>query len=456
MYSLPPELLNSLQKVSGYNEDLFIASHQSSVSPVSVRINIYKPTERIPDTLKRVPWANTGWYLRERPVFTADPLFHAGCYYVQEASSMFMEYALQQCVDFSKSLRALDLCAAPGGKSTILSTLLNSSSLLVSNEVVKKRSEVLVQNLVRWGRDNFLVSNSDAAVFGKMTGVFDLLVTDVPCSGSGLFRKQPDALREWSIAHTRSCASRQKKIVEEVLPALKPGGILFYSTCSFSACENEEVVEFLLNSGSFELVSLTIPPDWRIVNTGLGYRFYPYNLMGEGFFCAILRKKGTEKPEGKDQFKKPKDFRSISGAEKMVLETFIDLNPEKEEIISQNGYKLLNNNTLDFIKKQSKHLYIREAGVSLGDIKQGKMVPSHSLALSVRLKNETHRLELNREMALHYLKKETFDVENTPPGLYLASYKGYGLGWLRILERRINNYLPLSYQILNKKITDVD
>ncbi|MBL7917944.1 MAG: RsmB/NOP family class I SAM-dependent RNA methyltransferase, partial [Bacteroidia bacterium] len=234
MSSIPEEFLNSLNNTPGFSRTKFVESHKEGKVPVSIRINPLK-NAHVPFSVSgKVKWANEAYYLTERPVFTADPLFHAGCYYVQEASSMFIEFILKQTIDFGKEIKALDLCGAPGGKSTLINSLLTDESLLVANETVKGRSDILVQNLVKWGRHNFVVTNSEPKAFSEIPNYFDLIVVDAPCSGSGLFRKTPEAIKEWSLEHVESCSLRQQKILSDVLPSLKSGGVLVYSTCSFS------------------------------------------------------------------------------------------------------------------------------------------------------------------------------------------------------------------------------
>ena len=181
----------------------------------------------------------------QRPSFTFDPLFHAGTYYVQEASSMFLEQALKQSVDLSQPLRVLDLCAAPGGKSTLLQSLLNKESLLVSNDVIKSRAAILEENIVKWGAANVVVTNNDPAHFARLENYFDAIVIDAPCSGSGLFRRDPEAINEWSENNVQLCSQRQQRIVADVWPALKQNGILIYSTCSYSAEEDEAILDWM-------------------------------------------------------------------------------------------------------------------------------------------------------------------------------------------------------------------
>jgi 16S rRNA C967 or C1407 C5-methylase (RsmB/RsmF family) len=237
LLKLPPQLLRSLQGIPGFDERTFVQVHESGEQVTSIRINPAKPLptpdSRLP-ALSPVPWSSFGYYLAERPSFTFDPRFHAGAYYVQEASGMFLEQALKQTVDLSRSVKVLDLCAAPGGKSTHIQSLLSRESILVSNDVIRSRAAVLEENMTKWGAPNVVVTNNDPAHLARLPHYFDVLVIDAPCSGSGLFRRDPDAIGEWSENNVQLCSQRQQRIIADVWPALKPGGILIYSTCSYS------------------------------------------------------------------------------------------------------------------------------------------------------------------------------------------------------------------------------
>jgi 16S rRNA C967 or C1407 C5-methylase (RsmB/RsmF family) len=236
-----------------------------------------------------VPWSLYGSYLERRPSFTFDPLFHAGCYYVQEASSMFLEQALRQTTDLAQPLNVLDLCAAPGGKTTHLQSLLSEDSLLVSNEVIRSRAAVLKQNCVKWGTQNVVITNNDPQHFNRLEGFFDVVVVDAPCSGSGLFRRDEEAIEEWSPDNVQLCCGRQKRILADVFPALKEGGVLIYSTCSYSKEENEAIADWLATELQMENLTLQTEKDWHIVETtadktnAKGYRFFPDKVKGEGF-----------------------------------------------------------------------------------------------------------------------------------------------------------------------------
>ena len=275
---LPQKLLESLRGVKGFDKEAFERVHHTGEQVTSIRINPLKSSNvrrvrndsfgetsiedlthdsrlRIHD---KIPWTENGYYLSQRPSFTFDPLFHAGCYYVQEASSMFLEQALKQTVDLSKPLKVLDLAAAPGGKSTHIQSLISKDSLLVSNEVIRSRSNILKDNIIKWGGDNVIVTSNDPREFARLENYFDVIVVDAPCSGSGLFRKDTEAIEEWSTSNVALCSQRQQRILNDVLPALAEGGILVYSTCSYSQQEDEEIVDWLLSENNMEGISVPL------------------------------------------------------------------------------------------------------------------------------------------------------------------------------------------------------
>lgn len=449
MFSFPKDFLNSLAEINNFNEEAFVKVHADGNIPTSVRFNPNKKNNTLLKFGHKVPWANDAYYLTERPVFTGEPGFHAGCYYVQEASSMFVEFLLKQTIDFGKDIFALDACAAPGGKSTILSSLLNNASVLVSNEVIKSRAEVLAYNLAKWGNCNHIVTCSETSSFKSIKGLFDVVLIDAPCSGSGLFRKQPSSIEEWSLSNVSQCATRQKTILDDLIGTVKSGGYLVYSTCSYSYSENEAIVKWILNEQAFELVKIPIEEDWGIEDTGFGFRFYPYKLNGEGFFCAIFKKVDDIRFQG---FSKKNEFKSPSKIEFEVIDKFIIPENCHEFINHADEFKLMNSNSLQFINTFKKQLYLKQVGTSIGEIKHGSLIPHHFLAFSNHLSQQIERLDLADHQAIQYLKKEVFEFENKQTGLKLVTNRSFGIGWAKVLNNRLNNYLPANYRIFNRDI----
>ena len=444
MTLIPPSLLTGLNKLEHFNAQDFIKVHDEGNPPVSLRINPLKKVEPDFELTKKVPWCEHGFYLDKRPYFTHEPLFHAGTYYVQEAGSMFIERALKSVLDFTKNLKVLDVCASPGGKSTLINSLLNEESLLVANELIKSRSDVLAQNLSKWGSNNTIVTNSETSRFSDLDSFFDCLVVDAPCSGSGLFRKQPEAIYEWSEENVNACGLRQKEILENVLPSLKPGGILVYSTCSYSVEENETIAEWLKENFGMEYVPISIEKDWGIVESNYGYRFYPHLTESEGFFCSVFRKKGDAEEPEKYNFKTQSN---LSKTEYDLISPFVK-STAPILVKKNNRFYFLNKAAYDFLNRFEKQFYFKKAGVLMGEIKGKDFLPSHELALSVNLGDAAQGIDLDKENALRYLKKENFSYTGNEKGLVLIKYKNQGIGWAKVLNNRINNYLPNDWRVL--------
>ncbi|RYD87374.1 MAG: RsmB/NOP family class I SAM-dependent RNA methyltransferase, partial [Sphingobacteriales bacterium] len=288
------KILASLKNEPGFDAQNFINAHKNIVSPTSIRINPFKPSAK--KTGKQVPWCADGYYPDARPSFTFDPLFHAGAYYVQEASSMFIDHILKYIKPKDNTIKVLDLCAAPGGKTTLINSALNNNDLLVANEMIKTRVPTLVNNLTRWGTVNTIVTNNDSRDFTRLKGFFDVILVDAPCSDSGMFRNDPGAMKEWTEANVNLCHQRQERILADIYPALKEDGYLIYSTCSYSRQENEDILDWLCETFALESVHIPVDDSWGITvsesekHKAWGYRFYPGKVMGEGLFAACLRK----------------------------------------------------------------------------------------------------------------------------------------------------------------------
>ena len=296
---LPQDFILQMRNLIGEDELQQLLEAIDGPSPTTIRIN---PTKANRDFLgcvdaPAVPWCEDGVYLSERPSFTLDPLFHAGAYYVQEASSMFIAHLLRQYVG-DTDVTALDLCAAPGGKSTLLRSCLSAGSTLIANEIMPKRAWILRENLSKWGGDNVLVTNNRPEDFRRMREVFDLILCDVPCSGEGMFRKDEGAIRDWSLQNVELCADRQRDIVSDIWDCLHPGGLMIYSTCTYNTLEDEENVRWIAQELGADILPCNPHPAWNVVGNLLDdtfscCHFFPHRVQGEGFFCAILRKHGS-------------------------------------------------------------------------------------------------------------------------------------------------------------------
>ena len=307
---LPEPLLAQLRTIPGFDEASFLAAHELP-AVTSVRMHPLKSGEE-KTASEKIPWCGDGLYLQTRPVFTLNPAYHAGAFYVQEASSMFLSHVWQNVVCDNGNLRVLDLCAAPGGKSTLIASLLHPDSLLLSNEVIRSRASVLEENMVRWGYTNSWVTCNDPRDFTKLEGYFDVVVIDAPCSGSGLFRKDIRALDNWTQDNVALCGGRQQRIIADIWPSLKQGGILIYATCSFSPEEDEQILDWLADEYDAHTLPVPLKDDWGIVAVTSprkkmnGYRFFPGKINGEGFFIAAIQKTGEADTLRHPKFKPPK------------------------------------------------------------------------------------------------------------------------------------------------------
>lgn len=452
---LPERFIQSLTENPGFEERSFVEIHEAGEQITSLRINSTKLKDSYPDGVS-VPWSSEGVYLQERPLFTADPLFHAGCYYVQEASSMFLEQALKQCSDLKEELKVLDLCAAPGGKSTLISSLISEDSLLVANEIIKSRIPVLCDNLIKWGKLNTYVSNNDPKDFERLPGFFDVMVVDAPCSGSGMFRKDPAAIEEWSEDAVTLCSQRQRRILANVYPALKQDGILIYSTCSYSIEENEAIADWLSASFNMESIRLKIDKDWGIFETqseqhkNWGYRFYPNQLKGEGFFLACFRKREG----GISSTMKTKKHEPVRIPANHIeeIKKWIESESNVHILPFQDSYMAIPQGQENDLAILQERLYLKKSGTRLGKFANKDFIPDHELALSLLAAKSIQRIELNREQAIAYLKKQDIQLKTDLSGWALVCFESQGLGWAKVLPNRINNYYPKEWRIVNQQI----
>lgn len=453
-HKLPTAFIQSLKNINGFDEEKFINAHEHPKQIVSVRMNPFKKGDldikHLIDT--QVPWSTNGYYLSERPSFTLDPQFHAGAYYVQEASSMFLEYVMQQICDLSLPLKVLDLCAAPGGKSTLLQSLISHESLLVSNEVIKTRVKILAENITKWGASNVVITNNDPKDFQRLPEFFDVIVVDAPCSGSGLFRKDPTAIEEWSFNNVELCGQRQQRILADVIGALKIGGKLIYSTCSYSPTEDEKMVEWLLENYPMESIQLTHEPSWNIVETtesnGYGYKFFPDKLKGEGFFIACFTKTNNTTTEANTSNKAK--FTSASNAEINVAKSYVKKSDSFSFIKLTDDVLALDNLFKEDVLLLQSNLYVKKAGVRMGTVIKNELVPDHELILSNIAELNWPKVEIDKINALNYLRRSDFIFDTNSKGWAIVTYRNYPLGLAKFLPNRVNNYYPKDWRIINK------
>lgn len=472
----PADFVQLLFDSLGAERGSELIKHLSDEVPVSVRCNPQKISleglrAHFGDSAgEAVEWCPEAFYLKERPSFTLDPLFHAGAYYVQEASSMYVGKLLERSMagglggyDASGgagfSLRVLDLCAAPGGKTTHILSKLPSGSILVTNEVIRSRATVLAENVAKWGSAAVVVSNNDPADFGSFEDYFDLVVVDAPCSGEGMFRKDEKAREEWSLKNVSLCVARQKRIVSDIWPTLKPRGYMIYSTCTFNKHENSENVEWICSELGGEVVEQR--------------QFLPGEVVGEGFFCALIRKT-AEAPSERGGAKgllnatavgiatTSGKVRRTAGAAKSSFDERGSGNISKQTLqecsnIVSTGYLLQAKG--DLVKAYPQALYkemmfagsvlrVIHSGVAVAVAKGRDLIPEADLALSTIIAPDAFAsVELSREDALKFLAKEPLILADAPRGYILVKYRGFSLGFVKNLGNRTNNLHPMARRI---------
>lgn len=447
---LPSAFVEQMKALLPIDFESFGAALKSA-PPVSIRLNRSKIS---PEGLSHLPleekvsWHPDAYYLSERPNFTLDPLFHAGAYYVQEASSMFLHEVLDQSTGRQRPLKILDLCAAPGGKTTLISSWMPKGSILVANEVIRSRVSVLKQNLVRWGHPGVFTCSYDPEAFLPLAGWFDLVVVDAPCSGEGLFRKNESSHLEWSPENVELCAARQRRILNVAQKLVAFRGTLIYSTCTYNRRENDFNSRWLADEKDMLPLQIACPPEWGIAGRDPGCQMYPHKVKGEGFYIAAFRQTG----DGKTSEKKIRDFRKLSRLNKKEIQVISEwiTEPERYLFLKNTEGQLLHAPAgserdllaLDYLLPQGVWLH------ETGQIKGNGLIPSHTLALQQgAVSAAIPKVELTRREALLYLKKELSSLPDTKNGWLLACHQGQCLGWIRNLGGRFNNYFPTEQRI---------
>lgn len=428
---------------------------ESAPQPTSIRLNPHKPYHA-PEG-EKVPWCPWGRYLKERPSFTLDGHFQAGSYYVQEASSMFVGHLLGEALggDVPEGVRVLDMCAAPGGKSTLYSSMVGERGVVVANEVIRSRAQTLADNAMRWGVGNMVVTSNDPSHFAtSLVEWFDVVAVDAPCSGEGMFRKSEEARNNWSLDNVRLCAARQKRILADAWESLREGGVLIYSTCTFNRSENEEVMEWLCQEKECEHIEVECPEEWGIVRTRAGkaecFHFYPHRTEGEGLFAAVVRKGGA----GGSRRKAPKARKSPFGE-------------VERKVAAQIGGYLLGEGAKYHLATIGESIYaypvalwadmrtigeqmsVLFSGVKVGELFGKKFRPDHSLALSAKVNKEAFATrELSEEDVHRYFRREELaEVELLKEGINLLLWEGEPVGFTKRVGGRTNSLLPKELRI---------
>jgi len=451
---LPLSFIASLQGLPGFDQAAFLKVHATQEQLTSVRLNQQKSFalegHAFLEKKETIPWCGHAYYLNERPLFVLDPLWHAGAYYVQEASSMFLHFILEQITPKPVALKVLDLCAAPGGKTTLLANYYQNG-LVVANETIKPRNAILLENITKWGADHVVVTQNDPVHFKALPDFFDVLMIDAPCSGSGLFRKDPEAIAHWSEDSVQHCSTRQARILEDSMGCLKEGGYLIYSTCSYSLEEDENRMDQIASMPGMKNIQLNVPAEWNIVTSYSkeyhcqGFRFYPDKVKGEGFFITVFQK---EVSNNSGYYNNHAVTVPASKKELEILKNLFTL-PEAYYFINHQDQLLALPKlfTEDF-NALIHHLYIKKMGMTVGEIKGADLIPSHALAMSTWSNLPYQSLEIDEATALQYLRRADLNLPNGQ-GWHALTYKKIRLGWAKLLPNRSNNYYPNEWRILN-------
>lgn len=441
-----------LEEAIGQENARIAFSAFDSPASVSLRLNPFKPCSLYAG--RPVPWNRYGLILEERPKFTLDPYFHAGAYYVQDSSSMFVGHVFRHFLqDFrcshDRPVRVLDMCAAPGGKTTDLAASLREAFddgfILVSNEIMKSRVGILADNAALWGDPNVVVTSDDPRAFAALGGFFDIIVADVPCSGEGMFRKDASAQEQWSEDNVALCQARQRRIVADVWDSLAPGGLFIYSTCTFNRYENDDNVRWIESELGAEclLVEDVIGRDHGILKTDCGYSLVPGLVEGEGQYCSALRKNALS-----EVFEKSRS-RADRGMDERLPQSLAQF-LSCPAVLRRRGDMLtaVPSVIASEVSVMERYMHLIAAGCALGTMKGNTFVPDADLALSAAFNREVFpEAELNLQSALAFLHKDTLMLPDRERGFLTVTYGDLPLGFVKNLGNRCNNLHPQSRRI---------
>lgn len=451
--TLPEEFSTYTREIMGEQRWTRFAEAMGEEPPVSVRLNPMKfrsDSMALPaEEDEPVEWCREGRYLKERPMFTLDPLLHAGAYYVQEAASMYITQVIRDHAPADRPLMVLDLCAAPGGKSTAMRSVLPEGSLLMTNEPMRPRANILMENIQKFGHPDVIVTNNYAIDYQRSRLQFDVILADVPCSGEGMFRKDEGAIREWSVANVKKCAALQREIITDIMPCLRDGGLLVYSTCTYNKQEDEENVDFICSEWQMEKLSER--------------HFIPGETRSEGLYMAALRQTGSDASQQttismldssatkKDKKLKRRGKASAEQSVKGAKEMSGWIKGNEDFSITTLGQRFV------AVRKQWRNVYdtaleklrVMHAGIELGEPKGKDIIPSECLALSTAFNPEAFATaELDRDTAIAYLRREPIQLPpDTPRGFVAVGYQGLNLGFVKNLGNRTNNLFPQEWRI---------
>lgn len=458
MYLLPSDFIKRMRAQLGDAETEALCHALDSTEPVtSVRLNPFKAAAAsVAAGGEAVPWTTHGFRLPVRPEFTTDPAFHAGAYYVQEPASQFVGHLLSNLR--LNGGRILDMCAAPGGKTTLYASIVGSDGLVVANEPDRRRVNVLADNVRKWGAGNTVVTCNEPAHFTAFSHWFDVVAVDAPCSGEGMFRKDENARRDWSESNVRMCAARQQDILREAWSALREGGTLIYSTCTFNRTENEGTLERFLEFAGADVAEperVECPDSWGIVEGSTGpfatYRFFPHRTGSEGLFAAVARKAGN----CSDTVVTPRSRKSIfSAADRAAageLSRWVQDPARMRFMAIGDTYYGYHAAQADAVKALSESLAVVCSGIEMGRIYKGALKPEHALAMYAGLdRSAVPETELQGEELLNYLRCGTVHPEPFVEGVNLVTNDGLAIGFAKRIGSRVNVMYPNSLRIVKK------
>lgn len=413
---IPDRFKDQMMELLGEEADRFFTAMDEAPA-ISIKLNRRKtenPNVTGYTDLEPVKWCNHGFYLAQRPVFTLNPLLHAGVFYVQDASSMIYEAITEKIIpaafDTGEPLRVLDLCAAPGGKTTSVINAVPDGTLVVANEFVGSRASILKENLIKWGYPDIVVTNSPTSKFSQLKEMFDIVAVDAPCSGEGMMRKEEIAVTQWNEGLQKQCAELQREILADAFETLKPGGFLIYSTCTFNRLENEDNLKWMVENLGLVPVDMEFPESWGIrkgIDTPYPCMlFMPHLTKGEGLFAAVLRKEGD-----------------YPRARRVKDKAFVKLLHDKVKVICD--------------------------GIPRTMLKGKEEVPTTESVLTTDFNpGAIPEVELDKEVALSYLRHEALHLDkDIPKGFVAVKYQGFPLGIVKNLGTRANNLYPAAWRI---------
>lgn len=455
---LPEQFISRMQRELGVVEAEALCAALETEPSTSVRLNPAKMAEQKWGG-GRVAWSDYGYLLGERPAFTLDPDFHAGAYYVQEASSQFAGYIVSMAVggaEACKGQRVLDMCAAPGGKSTHYATLVGERGLVVANEINRNRAAVLADNARKWGLGNMVVTCNDSARVADFEEWFDVVAVDAPCSGEGMFRKSDEACEQWSEANVAMCAERQWEILQNAFRSLKPGGVLLYSTCTFNRTEDEDVVGRACEEFGDELLAvddIPIGDDWGVVTGRKGvfqtFRFFPHRLTGEGMFMAVARKAGLATSRRRMPKARRKVMEAVDKRTAQELSRWVKESEQMRFFAAGDTLYGCRKEHYDEVEALAGTLAVIYSGVAMGQVFKGKLKPDGALALYAGVNHDAVACcEVDEQEALKFLRKQDMDAAQFSEGVNMVLYGGRPLGFVKRVGARVNNMYPNSLRIL--------